>query len=333
MEFRQAFQPQPFTVKIEHHHPLMLLGSCFTENIGAKLRNLKFSLLENPHGILFNPISISQAIEDYINNRQYTQNDLFYFNESWHSWNHHSRFSDPNDLASIDRINQAIGQAHQFIQQTEWILITLGSAFVYQIPQNLAFAGKVFSHHWVANCHKVPTDKFVKVLLQPDDIASRLRKTIDQVKAINPKVKFIFTISPVRHLRDGFIENNRSKAALIQAVHQLVNEENGVFYFPAYELVMDDLRDYRFFAEDMVHPNYLATNYVWEKFLATAMPDDKKALFKEIVQISHARQHKPFNPHSNAHQTFKQQHLQRIQMLLEKYPYINFSEEIDFFSR
>jgi hypothetical protein len=321
MEFRLPFIPKPFAQKIQHQHKLFLIGSCFTENIGGKFRQLKFELLENPNGILFNPASIATALDSYICNKQYNETDLFYQNECWNSWQHHSRFSHPDKQLCLQGINQSQTAAHLFLQQANWLLVTVGSAFVYQLQQGTM----------VANCHKVPLDRFEKKLLHPTVVYDRLKQTLQNVFAFNPAVKIIFTISPVRHLRDGFVENNRSKAVLIQAIHQLTDEDERIFYFPAYELVIDDLRDYRFYAEDMVHPNYAATNYVWEKFNEACIDEPTQQLMKELYIINAAKNHKPFNAASEAHKKFLKANLQKVQVLQQQYPYINFEEELRYF--
>jgi hypothetical protein len=321
MKFHLEFNPRQFSTTIQHYHKLFLVGSCFTENIGTRLKHHKFDVIENPNGILFNPTSITKSINSYIANKQYAEGDLFYQNESWNSWEHHSRFSHPDLAACLDGINQSQKAAHAFIVKADWVFITVGSAFVYELENNEV----------VANCHKVPTDKFRKRLLSVSEVYTVFRQMMDIMYSVNPTVKVIFTISPVRHLRDGFVENNRSKSTLIQAVHQLVEEDDRLFYFPAYELVIDDLRDYRFYAEDMVHPNYTATNYVWEKLLATCMHEDAQKLMKEINVINAAKNHKPFNPGSEQHRKFLQTNLEKIDQLTGQYPYINFEEELIYF--
>ena len=337
MDFHLEFTPKPFDVKINHQHNLLLIGSCFTEQIGTKLINHKFSVLDNPNGILFNPISITKSISSYIDNKQYTEADLFYQNECWNSWEHHSRFSNPDKEKCLTGINGSQTKAHAFLKEADWLLITLGSAFVYETsplaPVRTGTGGPLLEERGnakiVANCHKVPTDKFNKRLLQTDEVVSALQVMIEKAVAFNPGVKIIFTISPVRHLRDGFVENNRSKATLIHAVHQLLSDQ--VFYFPAYELVIDDLRDYRFFAEDMVHQNYAATNYVWEKFMATCIDESSQQLMKEIAVVVAAKNHKPFNPSSEQHKKFLQTNLEKVKKLQEQFAYINLEEEAAFF--
>ena len=334
MNFHLEFTPKSFATKISHYQKLLLIGSCFTENIGTKLKHHKFDVLENPNGILFNPISITKSITSYISNKKYTEADLFYQNESWNSWEHHSRFSHPDKVQCLEKINQSQQQAHGFLKSADWLMITLGSAFAYTLnfPENIpgensaAIVGDV-----VANCHKVPTDKFNKKLLSQNEIVIALQQMLDKLLAFNPAIKVIFTISPVRHLRDGFVENNRSKATLIQAIHSMVDNSKNLFYFPAYELVIDDLRDYRFYAEDMVHPNYAATNYVWDKFITACIDTAAQQLMKEINTINAAKSHKPFNPTSEQHKKFLQLNLERVNELSKHHPYINFEEEKNYF--
>jgi len=321
MKFHLEFTPQQFSTTIHHHHKLFLIGSCFTENIGTKLKQHKFEVLENPNGILFNPASIVKSLQSYITNRRYEENDLFYQNECWNSWEYHSRFSHPDKATCLKAINQSQQAAHTFILKTDWIFITVGSAFVYEHENNEV----------VANCHKVPTDRFKKKLMSVHEVYASFKQMLNDLFTVNTAVKIIFTISPVRHLRDGFVENNRSKSTLIQAIHQLIEEEANAFYFPAYELIIDDLRDYRFYAEDMVHPNYAATNYVWEKLVFTCMDDDSKKLMRELNIISAARNHKPFNPGSEQHQKFLQINLEKISQLSRQFPYINFADELNYF--
>jgi len=322
MDFHLEFTPKPFDTKINHRQKLLLVGSCFTEQIGAKLLNHKFSVLDNPNGILFNPVSIAKSVTSYIENKRYGKDELFYQNECWNSWEHHSRFSNPDADECLRMINESQSGANAFLKTANWLLITLGSAFVYELENK----------NVVANCHKVPTDKFNKRMLSIDEVVNGLQAMIEKALAFNPGLKIIFTISPVRHLRDGFVENNRSKATLIHAVHQLVEGDKTCFYFPAYELVIDDLRDYRFYAEDMVHPNYAATNYVWEKFIAACIDEPSQQLMKEIAIIVAAKNHRPFNPTSDQHKKFLQANMSRLKKLQEQYPYINFTEEAAFFA-
>lgn len=326
MDFYLDFKPKAFPEKIAHEHKVFLAGSCFTEHIGAKLEQHKFDILQNPNGILFNTASLSQSIINYIDEKVYTAKELFHFNELWTSWDHHSKFSSVGKENCLQQINESQQAAHRFLQIADWAILTLGSAFVYELTEE-AQKGRI-----VANCHKVPATEFNKRLLGLEEVLTQLDGLIYRLKKFNPKLKIIFTISPVRHLREGLVKNNRSKATLIQAVHQVVDKFAGLYYFPAYELVIDDLRDYRFYAEDMVHPNYAATNYVWEKFVQTCIEPKALPLMKELHAIYMATQHKPFNPTSQLHQQFINTNKEKIQQLIEKHPYLNFEKEMNFFT-
>jgi GSCFA family len=322
MEFKLDLDIKPSAEKLNLRESVVLIGSCFTEHMAEKLRQYKFNVLENPHGILFNPQSISQSVTSYISKKKYQPENLFYHNELWASWEYHSRFSRPDQDEALKNMNRSQEKAHDFLRTADWIMFTLGSAFVYQLEN-----GEV-----VANCHKVPNDKFQKRLLQVEEVLSVLDNLIHRLFLFNPKLRIIFTISPVRHLRDGFIENNRSKAVLIQAVHHLINKLSKLYYFPAYELVIDDLRDYRFYAEDMVHPNYLATDYVWEKFSESFIDEQSKEIMKEVNSLNAAKQHKPFQPNSSMHQKFLLINLRKAESLQKAFPFLDLSEEIDYFS-
>ena len=327
MQFRAEFTPKPFPEKIKHTHKLLLVGSCFTEQIGKKLSAHKFRVMENPNGILFNPVSIAKAVMSYADEKIYSAEELFFFNELWAGPEHHTKFSDPDKEKALGKINLSQVAAITFIREIDWLLVTLGSAFLYEWRDKEP--GELYANV-AANCHKVPTDKFDRRLAEPKEIVDILKLMEKRVKAINPGVKIIYTISPVRHLREGFVENNRSKAALIQAVHELTNEED-VFYFPAYELVIDDLRDYRFFAEDLAHPNYAATNYVWEKFIPAAIDDSSRSAMADINELNAAITHKPFNPASEAHRAFLQANHKKTLHLKEKFPYLDLNDELRFF--
>ena len=328
MKFRFEFPIKKLPEPITHHHQLLLIGSCFTENIGEKLDRHKFTTLQNPHGILFNPVSVAEALTDYIEANKYTESDLFELNEGWHSWKHHSRFSGLTPSEGVQQINASIENAHVYLKQADYVFITLGSAWVYQLTEKAANA-KIGSV--AANNHKAPADWFNRKLLTTEDVLRVLDKVMHRIFIFNPKAKIIFTISPVRHLREGVVENNRSKAVLIQAVHHLVDKFDKLYYFPAYELVIDDLRDYRFYSEDLVHPNYFATQYVWEKLVDACMDDKTKTLMEDIQAINLAYQHKAFNEASAQHKKFLASSLQKAETLQAAHPHLNFEKEIHYF--
>lgn len=330
MKFHFEFDIKRSVNLIHHQHTMLLMGSCFTENIGEKLRKHKFTVSENPNGILFNPVSVAEAIGSYIQNRQISENDLFQHNETWHSWKHHSRFSGITAEEAILKINSATTEAHAYLKKADHLLITLGSAWLYTLTERAtnAITGSV-----AANNHKAPAAWFEKRLMQSGEVVTVLHEMLTKLFAFNPGIRVIFTISPVRHLREGVIENNRSKAALIQAVHQLVEQFEVLYYFPAYELVIDDLRDYRFYAEDLVHPNYQATQYVWEKFINACMSEDTRELMKEIAEINLAYQHKPFNPLTEQHQKFLASYFAKAKSLKSVHPYLDLENELAYFEK
>ena len=323
MQFQIPIQIKTLAPSITYKHGILLTGSCFTEHIGNYLADVKLNVLQNPNGILFDPLSVCNSLVSYIQKTHYTEDDLFYLNECWHSWQHHSRFSGLEKKLVIANINESQTVAHQFLQQADWLIITLGSSYVYKLMDGLKP---------VANCHKAPAQKFQKYMLTIDEIIAAFDDTISQLLQFNPKLKIIFTISPVRHLRDGVTENNRSKARLIEAVHNLVTKFNQLYYFPSYELVIDVLRDYRFYDIDMAHPNYAATQFVLEKFTENCMDEPTRRLMDEIKKVVIARNHKAFNPQSQKHKQFLRDQLNKVNLLQEAHPYLDFTEELKYFS-
>jgi len=317
---------------ISYGNKIMLIGSCFTEHIGNALAEVKFSVLQNPNGILFGPDSVCKSLLSYINNKKYSKQDLFQLNEVWNSWQYHSRFSNIDADAAVNFINDSQQEAHDFLKNADWLIITLGSSFSYRLTHHANLASESISNG-VANCHRAPANWFEKDMLTIDETSSMLEDCLKQLKAFNPNSKFIFTVSPVRHIRDGVVENNRSKARLIEAVHFITTKFESVYYFPAYELVIDVLRDYRFYDIDLVHPNYPATEFVLEKFADSCIDEKSKELMQEVKKIVIARKHKAFQPATKAHQQFLMTHFEKAKELQLKYPFLNLGDEISYFSQ
>lgn len=332
MQFFTSINIKPLEQRITYQDKILLTGSCFTEHIGNFLLEHKFNILQNPNGILFDPQSVASSLVTYIQNKKYSTGDLFFLNEAWNSWQHHSRFSNPDKNIALQLINQSQEEAHHFLKDAEWLIITLGSAFSYKLVQDSNIIPGAGTDNGVANCHKAPAQYFTKHLNTIEEIVTAFDNTIYRLFHFNKKLKIIFTISPVRHLRDGVVDNNRSKARLIESVHHLVNKFDRLFYFPAYELVIDVLRDYRFYDVDLAHPNYAATQFVLEKFSDYAFDDTTKTLLEEIKKIVIAKKHKPFNPQSSLHKKFLQQHLEKTKTLLQLNPHLHLEEEIKYFS-
>jgi hypothetical protein len=342
MDFQVPINIPSLPMPVRYGERIMLSGSCFTEHIGNKLEELKFTVLQNPNGILFDPASVADSLVSYIQNRQYTTGDLFYLNELWQSWHHHSRFSHTSQDECLRMITTSQQQAHEFLKQADWLIITLGSSFSYRLTEQAADSrlstidsGLLASDPGlaVANCHRAPAAWFDKHLMTIEEINSALDNCLHQLFQFNRTVKIIFTVSPVRHIRDGVIDNNRSKARLIEVVHHLVNKFDRLYYFPAYELVIDVLRDYRFYDVDMVHPNYPATQFVLEKFMQHCVHESSRLLAAEIQKIVTARKHKSFHPATEAHQKFLAAHLAKTKELQAQYPFLDLQNELTYFNQ
>lgn len=332
MQFQLPIGIKPLPDLISYTDRILLIGSCFTEHIGNALGDLKFNIRQNPHGILFGPDAVCKSLISYAEKKQYYEQDLFYLNEVWNCWDHHSRFSNIDKENCLEGINSSQSEAYNFLKEADWLIITLGSSFTYELTP-VADLASLEPGDRVANCHRAPASWFEKKLLDTDEIKQILEDCLKKLKEFNPKLRFIFTISPVRHIRDGVVENNRSKARLIEAVHFICTKFESAYYFPAYELVIDVLRDYRFYDVDMVHPNYPATEFVLEKFTESCIVQETQLLMKEIKQIVIARRHKPFQPETKAHQQFLSSNFMKAKELTSKYPFLDLAEELKYFSQ
>ncbi len=332
MDFMLDIELKPLPEPITYQDRIMLMGSCFTEHIGNALGELKFQVRQNPNGILFGPDSVCRSLNWYMDNRELNGGDLFQLQEVWHSWMHHSRFSHIEAPKALEGMNQARQQAHDFLRTAKWLIITLGSSYSYRLTGTADRASEAL-HAGVANCHRAPAGWFSKEMLEIGDIHSMMTATLQRMKAFNPSLNIIFTISPVRHIRDGVVENNRSKARLIEVVNQLSITHEYIHYFPAYELVIDVLRDYRFYDIDLVHPNFAATEFVLERFAGTCIDEATRQLMQEVKKIMIARKHKPFQPDTNAHRKFLSDHAVKAKVMMEKYPFLDLGEELEYFSR
>lgn len=306
---------------IQHSDKILLMGSCFTEHITKRLRSAKISTLENPHGILFNPRSVSNSLAQYIHRKVPKAEELVQLNEIWNHWDFHSDFSAFEKEDALEKMTSSIEEANDFLKEADWLIITLGSAFQYFLIDG----------DGVANCHRAPGQWFDKHLLPISLIVDDLERSIEDLKEFNPKLKLIFTISPVRHVRDGVVENNRSKARLIEAVHELVEQRSNVYYFPSYELLIDVLRDYRFYDSDLVHPNYAATQIVWEQFLNSFIDPKAKEIIEKMQALDVAKNHKVRFPKTNAFKKFQESQLSKIKEYEQRWIYIDFSEEKEHF--
>ena len=324
MQFTTKIPIQKSNFPIDYDSKIMLLGSCFAENMGEKFEYFKFQTIVNPFGIIFNPVSLEKLIRRSIEKRKFTENDIFFHNDLWHCFEVHSELSNSDKDVFLESLNDLISSTNKQLSDSTHIIITLGTSWVYQ---NIA------SNEIVANCHKVLQKQFTKELLSILQIEESLESIISLVHSVNPNCKFIFTVSPVRHIKDGFVENTLSKAHLIAAIHSVLNRkfstslelttQNNI-YFPAYEIMMDELRDYRFYAEDMLHPSQTAIDYIWIQFFENYISESQFGLMNDICSIQKGLKHRPFNPNTESHQKFLHQLELKIKTIQNQHPFIKF---------
>lgn len=318
MEFRTPVEWHGESEEIKYSDHVLLMGSCFAENVGGLLLENKFSCDVNPFGILYNPLSIAKALRQMLDGKVYTMDDLFDSGGQWHSWMHHSSFSSTDADECLNRINSRLEKAASALPRTSWLIMTWGTAFVYEKDSEV-----------VGNCHKQPDRLFTRRLLDVDTICGEWNDTLREAKQRFPDLKVMLSVSPIRHLKDGLHGNQISKSVLLLAIDRLCRELDFCHYFPSYEIVMDELRDYRFYAEDMLHPSPLAVKYIWECFCSTYMSKDTQRVMKEWADIQKGLAHRPFNPDSDAYRRFLSQIVLKIEELKEKFPYFEVQKELE----
>lgn len=303
--------------RIKYDDKILSMGSCFAVNISDKLKNYQFQSAVNPFGILFHPIAIERVIEYAVNGHEFTSEDVFCHNEVWSSFIAHSDLNELDEEDIVTKLNVKLFDLQTALRESTFLYITLGTAWVYEHIES----GMV-----VANCHKVAQSNFKKRLLSYDEVCASLSNIIKLIKTINPTIQIVFTVSPVRHFKDGIIENQRSKSVLFTALHDVLDQqsEGAVSYFPSYEIVMDELRDYRFYKADMLHPNELAIDYVWERFNTIWIHPDMYPIMQKVDDVQKGLNHRPFNPTAEQHLAFLDTLVEKIDYLLEKYPFMSF---------
>ena len=316
--FRTEFQIPTADFDIRHHHGILALGSCFTEHIGDKLRALKFNINLNPFGILYQPMAIATGLQRLFNPVPYSERELQYHNGLWHSFEHHGRFNSMDVSETLRMINSELALGAVALRKVDFLLLTFGTSTVYTLKQT----GRL-----VANCHKFPGHSFEKRRLSIQEIVDVFIPLFREFNRERPAGRIILTISPVRHLREGFVENQRSKAVLVLAAEALCREFDFVSYFPAYELLLDDLRDYRFYADDMVHPALAAINYIWSKWTTTYFSEETRQLIRAIEKIKTGLSHKPFQPDSPAYSEFLDKLKREIENIESRWPLLDLSAE------
>ena len=314
--FRTTFQIPPSKHKISLDSQILTLGSCFADVVGNQLRNNKLDVLVNPFGTLFNPLSIFKILSP-----TYTQADENLYAENQKMWFHydfHSQFISNSKENLKEQINQTIYAINSLLPTTNCLIITFGTAFIYRLlnPQT-----------YIANCHKMPNSLFEKELLSVKDICKGFAILHAALKETNPDLQVILTVSPVRHTKDGVPENQVSKSILRTACHYLTTDYEDVEYFPSYEIMMDDLRDYRFYKPDLIHPNEVAEQYIFEKFAETYFDENLKEFIKEWTSIQTALNHRSFNEKSENHQVFLKKLLGDLMKIAGK---VDVQEEVNF---
>ena len=301
---------------IDYTSKVMSIGSCFAVNMAEKLDYYKFQNSCNPFGILFHPLAIEKLIEYAVSEKKFTDVDVFFHNERWHCFDAHSDLSTSNKDDLLATLNAILVSVHEYIMQASHCIITYGTSWVYR---------HIESQKIVANCHKVPQKQFQKELLTVATIQESITNTVNLICTLNPQCKLIFTVSPVRHIKDGFVENQRSKANIISALHETFDFQlSTVTYFPSYEIMMDELRDYRFYADDMLHPNQTAINYIWKRFVDAVISEKAWSTMDEVESIQKSLAHKPFNPESESHLKFQTKVREKITILESQYSFMKF---------
>ena len=298
MQLTTPVNIQPVSFQLTYKDVMMSMGSCFSDNIGHRLQEAFFPIKVNPFGVLFNPASIAISLNRIMESTLYTENELVFQDEIWHSMAHHGSFSREDKAETLHCINQTLQETREHLKSTRVLLLTFGTAWVYERD------GEV-----VANCHKLPAKQFVRRRMSVEEIVEQYTTLIHRLTNLKPELKIIFTVSPVRHVKDGLHENLLSKAILLMAIEALCKQFSNVHYFPAYEIMIDELRDYRFYAEDMTHPNPQAVQYIWERFCATYMDKFTNTLVEQAEHIQRKLNHRSLYPHSPQAQNFKQQAL------------------------
>lgn len=303
---------------ITYASKIMMFGSCFSENIGNKLNSLKFNVSNNPLGILFNPCSISETIRRIIEKVEFTEQDLFCTEGIWNSFHLHSKFAQLNANDYLKNANTQLASAHTFLQSTTHLFITLGTAWIYELVED----GTI-----VANCHKERKERFIRRRLSLNECTDVLRETVQMVQKFNPSLNITFTVSPIRHWKDGAHGNQISKSTLLLAIDTIQEEYPAVKYFPAYEIMMDELRDYRFYANDLLHPNEMAINYLWERFAESRISANTQEEMNLVERLISAVNHRPFNPESESYHKFQAKTMELIGEMEKKLPQLNWETE------
>jgi hypothetical protein len=316
MLFRTELVVKPFPVQLSLDSRILTVGSCFAEVIGNQLKTNKFKVIINPFGTIFNPVSLTSLLETSLTTKKVTASHMIERDGIWYHYDLHSSICAPSQDELTHIMAMRMEQTSQMMAQADWIFITMGTAFVYRLQES----GEI-----VANCHKVPSRFFTKRLLQVNEVVEAVSALYTQLLLLRPQIQILLTVSPVRHIKDGIPENQVSKSVLCLACHELTQLTKHIHYFPSYELMMDDLRDYRFYKKDLIHPTEIAEEYIWDKFVEALVDEPTQAFIKEWQAIRQAMAHQPFHPETASHQQFLRQTLTKLKALAHK---VDVQEEI-----
>lgn len=319
MDFRTKIEIPTPDFKISHKSHIVIFGSCFAENMGKLFVENKFNVNLNPFGILYNPLSISQALRLLIDQKVFTEKDIFEYKGLYQSFWHHGSFSDVDKDKCLQGINLSLMNGSNDIRKANVLFVTFGTAYVFRsLKENMV----------VGNCHKLPAAEFERFRLFVEDILAEWEGLVKDLRKINPSLRIVFTVSPIRHLKDGAHDNQLSKSTLLLAVDKICGMIEGLYYFPSYEIVLDELRDYRFYDEDMTHPNQIAIKYIWQRLSETYFDEEAPPIIKEWQKIYQALNHRPINNQSDNYKHFLRQTLLKLKAFNKKYPYICCEQEI-----
>lgn len=322
MELRTTFKIESSGHRITYNDPVMFIGSCFTESIGRQFELGHMPVMINPAGTVYNPVSVCNTLDSITGRKKYSSDDLYNHEGTWVSFDHYTDFSSGDPEEILKKINKRSGEALKFISSAKFLFVTFGTARVYRWLRS----GRI-----VSNCHKIPASGFAHELLTVEDITVLWSNQLDKLRSLFPGLKVFFTISPVRHWKDGAHGNQVSKSVLFLAVEKLLEHPSKPAYFPAYELVMDDLRDYRFYEDDMLHPSALAVDYIWDAFCGCYFDNPTISLWQEVAKISKAVSHRIQTDNKDQIRKFAENIIFRIDAITTKNPFVNLEKERNYF--
>jgi hypothetical protein len=322
LKFRTEISPVKSDLRIGYHSPLFFTGSCFSEEIGLYLERGKFDILINPFGVLYNPASVSDSLSRIIAGTRFTREDISEFGGRFLSLSHDTSFSSESAEDVLKSVNSNLEIAEEKLRNAHFLFVTFGTARIYRLKSS----GRI-----VSNCHKIPAKEFKREILSVDEITDIWKSLIQKLREFNSKLNIIFTVSPVRHWKDGAHGNQLSKSTLLLAIDRLISDDNKLTYFPSYEIMIDDLRDYRFYRDDLLHPSKAAVEYIWDFFTASYFDNDTLSLYREVKKVLEGTEHRFTGINRLESEAFKRNMLNRISHLKKLYPFINLEQEQGYF--